>query len=41
MVIKHHPYRSSEKKKNIPKYMSLYGKPAANGVDVSHNCNLL
>lgn len=29
------------KKKKIIKYMSLYGKPSANGVDVSANCNEL
>lgn len=41
MVMKHPPYKPSEKKKKMPKYMSLFGKPAANGVDVSHNCNEL
>lgn len=29
------------KKKRKVKYMSLYGKPSANGVDVSANCNEL
>ena len=29
------------KKKRTLKHMSLYGKPSANGVDVSTNCNEL
>jgi hypothetical protein len=34
------PYKNSDGKKRIKiKNMSLYGKPSANGVDVSTNCN--
>ena len=40
MIFKHTPFKPSEKKKKS-KSMCLFGKPSANGVDVSHNCNQL
>ena len=41
IVLKQPPYQPQGKKKRIPKSMSIFGKPSANGVDVSHNCNEL
>lgn len=36
------PFKSNlPGKKRIIQHMSLYGKPSANGVDVSVNCNEL
>ena len=41
IVVKQPPYQHQGKKKKISKHMSIFGKPSANGVDVSHNCNEL